>query len=114
MRSHSCVGERARQGRARRHRRRIASPRGCQGIPSRLYGRSAQEPQKLQAAQALAVTNSSLRKTPRLLKKPMRVSETERTPPTLVSHILVRRVRGGYPPRPLNTGEVGGGSRPPF
>jgi len=27
----------------------------------------------------------------------MRESQTERTPPTLVSHILVRRVRGGYP-----------------
>src|ERR1700688_5055217 len=52
----------------------------------------------------------SRRKTPRLSKNPMRESETERTPPTLVSHILVRRVRGGYPRQHLTTVEVGDGS----
>src|ERR1700687_2160068 len=54
-----------------------------------------------------AVTISSLRKTPRLSKNPMRESETERTPPTLVSHILVRRVRGGDPRQHPTRVEVG-------
>ena len=57
---------------------------------------------------------SSRRKTPRLSKNPMRESQTERTPPTLVRHILVRRVRGRYPRQHLTTMEVGDGSRPPF
>src|SRR3984893_18006809 len=57
---------------------------------------------------------SSRRKTPRLSKNPLRESQTERTPPTLVRHILVRRVRGRYPRQHLTTMEVGDGSRPPF
>src|SRR5260370_33688041 len=56
----------------------------------------------------------SRHKTPRLSKNPMRESQTERTPPTLVSHILVGQVRGGYPRQHLTTMEVGDGSRPPF
>jgi hypothetical protein len=51
---------------------------------------------------------------PRLSKNPMRESQTERTPPTLVSHILVEQVRGGYLQQHLTTVEVGDGSRPPF
>jgi flavin-dependent dehydrogenase len=47
---------------------------GCQGILSRRYGRSAQEPLKLQATQALAVTNSSRRKTPIIKKSNARVA----------------------------------------
>src|ERR1700680_1177336 len=56
----------------------------------------------------------SRRNTPPLSKNPMRESQTERTLPTLVSHILVGQVRGGYPRQHLTTVEVGDGSRPPF
>src|ERR1700687_3246707 len=45
------------------------------------------------------------------LKNPMRESQTERTPPRLVSHILVRRVRGGYLRQRPTTVEVWEGSR---
>ena len=49
------------------------------------------------------------------IKKTLRVSESERTPPTLASHILVRRgARSVYPRQHLTTLEVGDGSRPPF
>jgi hypothetical protein len=44
---------------------------------------------------------------PRLSKNLMRESQTERTPPTLVSHILVGQVQGGYPWQHLTTVEVG-------
>src|SRR5258706_8477836 len=45
----------------------------------------------------------------------MRESQTERTPPTLASHILVRRVLGGYPQqRPITVEVWGASSRPPF
>jgi len=47
-------------------------------------------------------------------QNPMRESQTERTPPTLVSHILVGQVRDGYPRQHLTTVEVGDSSRPPF
>ena len=50
------------QGRARRHRRRIARQRGRQGILSRRRRRPAQElqePEKLQAAEAMAVRRIS-------------------------------------------------------
>src|ERR1700694_576625 len=45
----------------------------------------------------------SRRKTPRLSKNPMRESQTDRTPPTIVSHILVGQVRGGYPRQHLTS-----------
>jgi hypothetical protein len=47
-------------------------------------------------------------------QNPMRESQTERTPPTLMSHILVGQVLGGYPRQHLTTVEVGDDSRPPF
>jgi hypothetical protein len=46
-------------------------------------------------------------------QNPMRESQTERTLPTIISHILVRQVLGGYPRQYLTTMEVGDSSRPP-
>jgi hypothetical protein len=47
-------------------------------------------------------------------QNPMRESQTERTPPTLMRHILVGQVLGSYPRQRLTTVEVGDDSRPPF
>jgi hypothetical protein len=47
-------------------------------------------------------------------QNPMRESQTERTPPTLMSHTLAGQVPGDCPRQHLTTVEVGDDSRPPF
>jgi len=106
--SHSSVVGKTRQGCARRHRHELRDNCVTIRMPASCLGGRAigTRTSKASAAQAPAVTKLlAAQDIPMIEKSDVRVRKRTEAP-TLVSHILVRQARGGYPRQHLTMVEV--------